>query len=161
MSVQDFADWLYGTSFSASIRAVGWLIPATQSIHILAIAVVIGSALVSDLRLAGVLATDETPATVVRRYLPWMWGALILLLCTGLIMVLAEPGRTLGNALFWIKMALVVTAFILTLLFRKPILDPEFRIDHAIWAGATKPLAWLSLAMWVAIIFCGRWIAYA
>lgn len=160
MSLRGFGDWLYATSLSTSIREVGWLIPAIQSVHILAIAILVGSTLASDLRLAGVFATDETPATVVRRYLPWMWGALLVLLLTGLIMVLAEPGRTINNAVFWTKIALVTTAFALTLLFRKPILDQEFRVEDAAWASAAKPLAWLSLGIWVAVIFCGRWIAY-
>lgn len=160
MSLETFGDWLYQTPVSTSIREITWIIPTVQSIHILSIAIVIGSALVSDLRLAGVLATDETPATVVRRYLPWMWSALVVLLSTGLVMVVAEPGRTLGNSIFWIKMGLVLFAFALTLGFRKPLLDPQFRVDHANWRMAIKPAAWTSLAVWVAVIFCGRWIAY-
>lgn len=160
MSLESFGNWLYETPLSTSLREISWIIPTVQSIHIIAIAVVVGSALVSDLRLAGVLATDETPSTVVRRYLPWMWGALIILLLTGAVMLLAEPSRTFTNMVFWTKMALVLTAFALTLFFRKPLLDPAFRLDHAGWASMVKPAAWLSLIVWVAVIFCGRWIAY-
>ena len=160
MSIQTFGDWLYETPFSTALRDTSWIIPTVQSIHILAIAIVIGSALVSDLRLAGVLANDESPATVVRRYLPWMWTALIVLLLTGILMVTAEPGRTLVNTTFWVKMALVLFAFALTLAFRKPLLDPEFRLEHAHWRAAVKPMAWISLIVWVLVIFCGRWIAY-
>lgn len=160
MSHQGVGDWLYDTQISTTLRDVDWIIPSVQCIHIIAIGVLIGSALVTDLRLAGVLATDETPATVVRRYLPWMWTALAVLLLSGTVLVVAEPARTLANTVFWSKMALVLSAFILTLLFRKPILNPQFRVEHAAWAAAVKPLAWISLAIWVAIIFCGRWIAY-
>lgn len=161
MSVEAISGWLYETPFSTTLRDTNWVIPTVQSIHILAIGVVFGSALISDLRLAGVLATEETPATVVRRYLPWMWAALVVLLLTGLLMVLAEPGRTLGNTVFWSKMALVVLAFTLTLFFRKPLLNPAFQAEHARWRKAIKPAAWLSLAVWITVIFCGRWIAYA
>jgi hypothetical protein len=160
MSVQAFGDWLYATPFSTALRKVDWVIPALQCIHILAIAVLIGSALVSDLRLAGVLARDETPAIVVRRYLPWMWAALAVLLLTGLLMVAAEPDRTIANTVFWSKMALVLGAFVLTLFFKKPLLDPDFRAEHIGWSKFIKPTAWISLAAWIAVIFCGRWIAY-
>jgi len=160
MSHQGIGDWLYDTRISTTLRDVDWIIPSVQCVHILAIAVLIGSALVTDLRLAGVLATDETPATVVRRYLPWMWRALVVLLLTGTVLIIAEPARTLANTVFWSKMALVLIAFVLTLLFRKPILNPQFRVEHSAWAAAAKPLAWVSLFIWVAIIFCGRWIAY-
>lgn len=160
MSIETFGNWLYETPLATSIRDTAWIIPTVQSVHILAIAVVIGSALVSDLRLAGVLATEEAPSTVVRRYLPWMWRALIVLLLSGLLLVVAEPGRTLVNTVFWSKMGLVLLAFGLTLAFRKPLLDPEFSAEHAKWRRTVKPAAWLSLAVWVAVIFCGRWIAY-
>ncbi|PVX30850.1 DUF6644 family protein [Sphingomonas pokkalii] len=160
MSIESFGNWLYETPLSTTIRDITWIIPAVQSIHLLAIAIVVGSALVSDLRLAGVLATDESPARVVRRYLPWMWAALIVLLLTGIVMLVAEPGRTLGNTVFWTKMGLVLFAFALTLFFRKPLLDPAFGLEHAGWRQAVKPAAWISLIVWVAVIFCGRWIAY-
>ena len=161
MNVHEFSSALYATPISVAIRETTAVIPAIQSIHILAIAVVVGSALVTDLRLAGVLANEETPQTVVRRYLPWMWAAIAVLLATGAILIVGEPNRVLANPVFWTKMALVVVAFGLTLLFRYPILHPQFRLEHARWAALAKPMAWVSLLIWIAVIFCGRWIAYA
>lgn len=161
MNIHHISNALYTTAISTGIRETTGVIPTTQSIHILAIAVVIGSALVTDLRLAGVLATEETPQTVVRRYLPWMWAALAVLLTTGVILSVGEPNRVLANPVFWTKMALVVLAFALTLLFRYPLLHPQFQLEHARWAALAKPLAWVSLLVWIAVVFCGRWIAYA
>lgn len=161
MFIQQFANDLYATGISTRLREITWIIPLIQSLHILAIAALFGSALVSDLRLAGVLATQETPRTVVKRYLPWMWWALVALLVTGTVMTVAEPNRVLNNWVFWTKMALILSAFVLTLLFRYPILHPEFRLEHARWAVLVKPMAWISLAIWIVVIFCGRWIAYA
>ncbi|EIZ79361.1 putative membrane protein [Novosphingobium sp. Rr 2-17] len=160
MSLETFSYGLYDTPISVGIRAISWLIPMVQSIHIIAIAVLVGSALVMDLRLAGVLATDESPRTVVRRHLPWLWSALAVLLLTGLVMVTGEPYRELLNTTFWYKMGTVLFAFVLTLLFRYPILHPEFKLEHARWSLLVKPLAWVSLAAWIFVIYCGRWIAY-
>jgi hypothetical protein len=161
MNMREVATLLYQTSVSTEIREVTWIIPTVQSIHIVAIAVVLGSAIVSDLRLAGVFATDEAPHSIVRRHLPWMWGALIVLLATGSIMAVGEPNRVLTNTLFWVKMGLVVIAFVLTLIFRLPILNPGFRTDRWRWVGMVKPMAWVSLLIWIAVVYCGRWIAYA
>jgi len=161
MTLHEFSAELYGTAISRSIRDLTWVIPTTQSIHIVSIAVVVGAALVSDLRLAGVLATDETPQTVVRRYLPWLWTALAVLVATGTIMTVGEPNRVLTNAVFWTKMGLVLFAFVLTLLFRLPILRADFRLEHARIRALVKPMAWASLLVWIAVIFCGRLIAYA
>jgi hypothetical protein len=160
MSLEAMINWLYDKRVSSLIRDTPGVISTVQSIHICAIAVVIGSALVSDMRLAGLVATDETPHTVIRRYLPWMWAALTVLLITGTIMSIGEPERVLVNPVFWLKMGLVLFAFVLTLLLRKPFLDPEFNLERASWARLAKPMAWTSLAAWIAVIFCGRWIAY-
>lgn len=160
MSVEQFAQNLYGTAISTSLREAAWVVPAVQSIHIVAIAAVLGAAIVMDLRLAGVLATDETPRGVVKRHLPWMWGGLALLLASGTVLGLAEPYRVLTNLVFWVKMGLVLTGFTLTLLFRYPMLHPDYRIDHARAAMLIKPMAWASLAIWIIVVFCGRWIAY-
>jgi hypothetical protein len=160
MSLLTFGHWLYATPASTVLRQTLWVIPTVQAVHIVSVAILYGSALVSNLRLAGVLATDETSAAVVRRYLPWMWYALAVLLLSGLLLILAEPDRTLGNAVFWIKMTLLLTAFGMTLFFQKPLLDPGSSVPNPDKLGTTKPTAWLSLAIWTAVICCGRFIAY-
>jgi hypothetical protein len=148
--------WIYASPLSTAIRDILWVIPTVQSIHIIAITVLFGSALVSDLRLAGVLANDEPMRGVVRRYYPWMRNALIVLLMTGLLMIIAEPDRVLVNTTFWLKMALVVTAFGLTLWLRRPLLRAPDNGDPR----PIKALAWLSIGLWCVVIICGRWIAY-
>lgn len=160
MATEHLIAWLYQSPLSTMIRDVLWIVPAVQSIHILAIAVIFGSAVVSDLRLAGVLATDEPVGAVVRRYYPWMRNALIVLLVSGLIMAIGEPDRVLKNATFWLKMALVVSAFSLTWLARRPLLGHVADAHKAANPSFAKPAAWLSILLWTAVIFCGRWIAY-
>lgn len=151
--------WLYATPVSTAIRDLLWVVPTVQSIHIIAIAVIFGCAVISDLRLAGVLATDEPLRGVIRRYYPWMRNALLVLLATGLIMAIGEPDRVLVNSTFWLKMALIIVAFILAWRVRRPYLSPA---DSA--PGEKPPVkafAWLSIALWCVVIICGRWIAYS
>ena len=160
MSIATFGDWLYATPVSTAIRETTWIIPNIQTIHILAITVVIGSALATELRFAGVFATDRSQAELMRRYLPWMRRALIILLVTGLILVVAEPGRTLGNAVFWIKMVLVAGASLVTLKARNELLFQPVTADGVAAPEASRPLAWLMVLVWCVVIFCGRFIAY-
>jgi len=157
MNMQSVGEWIYGTALSSTIRDNFWVVPVVQSFHIIAIAVVVGSALVTELRIAGVVAPDESMSVVARRYLPWMWRALAVLLVTGLIMLIGEPDRTLTNTPFWIKMALVVMAVLASLGLRRPLLRPLSEASKP----PAKALAWILLALWVAVIFCGRWIAYS
>lgn len=152
--------WIYATPLSTAIRDILWIIPTVQSIHIIAITVLFGSAVISDLRLAGMFATDEPLRGVIRRYYPWMRYALLVLLFTGLIMIIAEPDRVLVNTTFWLKMALVVSAFALTSFLRRQLLRPADDAQRGDASRLVKTSAWLSIGLWCVVIFCGRWIAY-
>lgn len=154
--MHDVIEWLYGTAVSSAIRDIDWIVPAVQSLHICAITVVVGSALVTELRVAGVIAPEESVNVVTQRYFPWMWGALGVLLVTGLVMVMGEPERVLSNRVFWIKMTLVALGVLLSVSLRKPLL----RSADELHRQPTKALAWVLLLLWVAVIFSGRWIAY-
>lgn len=161
MSLPQLIEWTYQTPLSNAIREAAWVVPAVQSLHILAIAMVLGSALISDLRLAGLFAVDEPVHSVVRRYLPWSCIALGLLLLTGLTMCIGEPDRVLVNQIFWVKMGLVLGVFLLSLGLRQPFLDPSFS-PGSTWRGRhARALAAVSLLLWAAVVVCGRWIAYS
>ncbi|SCW32872.1 MULTISPECIES: DUF6644 family protein [unclassified Pseudomonas] len=160
MSSELIIAWIYASPVSTGIRDMFWVVPTVQSIHIVAIAVIFGAAVISDLRLAGVLATDEPMRGVIRRYFPWMRAALIVLLLSGLVMVIGEPDRVLVNTTFWLKMCLVVAVFTLAWSIRRPLLRPAAQAQGDDPKPPAKVLAWLSIALWCVVIFCGRWIAY-
>lgn len=159
MSIETFGNWLYETPISTSIRDITGLSPRCRA------STSWRSRSSSDRRSCPTCDWRGCWRRT-RHQPPWCAatcldvGALVVLLLTGIVMLVAEPGRTLTNTVFWIKMALVLSAFALTMAFRKPLLDPQFRIDHAHWRAAVKPAAQASLAIWIAVVFCGRWIAY-
>lgn len=159
MSTLDEIIALTGESAASEmILDTSWVVPLVQTIHLVAIAVVVGSVLVTELRFAGLLATDEASSTVARRYLPWLWGALAVLLISGAILVVGEPQRSLNNKVFWLKMLLVLCGFGISFVLRRPWLVDSS--ERAFPGLLDKSAALLSLCIWIAIIFSGRWIAY-
>src|ERR1043166_5979492 len=108
-------DWISSTRLNGTIRDTAWIIPAVQTVHILAVAVVMGSMLLLNLRVLGIIDAGEAKDVFTRRYLPWVWVSLIVLLISGIILVIGEPGRDLENPTFWTKMVLIVCAIVLTL----------------------------------------------
>jgi uncharacterized membrane protein len=159
--MMETSEWLASTALSQGIQNIAWIIPTVQSIHILAIAVLFGSAVVLDLKLAGIVARTDSSAVIFRRYMPWLWWALGVLVVSGLIMVVGEPDRTLTNWVFWTKMGLLLVAFSITLIMRVPMLRADMADNQAVWTAFVKPLGILAVAIWILIIFCGRWIAYS
>src|SRR5579884_3060591 len=105
MSLRSFSDWLAATPVSLFIQTTDWIIPTVQTVHILCIAVVISAALMVHLHTLGLAMRSQASVVLTRRFLPWTWGALLLLLLTGAILVVAEPGRSLPNPVFQLKMS--------------------------------------------------------
>ena len=161
-AIVDFCSWLDQTPLSQAIQSTPWVIPAVQTVHILAIAAVMSSVLMIDLRLLGVLGRDQPLARVSARFRPVIWWALPILLATGIVLVISEPIRSLANSVFQLKMALLVAAILATLGYEVPLgRDPSFWDRTGGRRGAVKVLAILSLLLWTGIVFSGRWIAYA
>src|SRR6185312_11406501 len=95
-----------------------WVIPTFQTIHILAIAAVFGSVVMTNLRIFQLAGRSRTMTQTVRRYLPWIWWGLLVLLLTGIGMTIGEPVRELTNPVFWIKMILIIFGAIVSLGFQ-------------------------------------------
>lgn len=160
-SLNSICAWIDQTTLSQAIQVTKWVVPTVQTVHILAIAAVASSALMIDLRLIGVFWADRPMRNVSSRFLPFVWWPLLILFVTGALMIIAEPARSLKNPAFQLKMTLLVAALIVTGLiqyFQRR--DAGFgelgRGSHVVAVA----VAIVSLALWSAIIFAGRWIAY-
>lgn len=157
--IEDLAFWIYDTSLSSWLASTPSIVPLVQSIHILAIAVVMGSMLFINLRILGWAGPRGDVNADLRRFAPAIWIALAVLLATGLIMVAAEPVRELMNALFRIKMVLVVFAGACYFaLQRKSFSHPEYLSEHR---SVAIIFAIGTFAIWIVIATLGRWIAFA
>ena len=161
MSLHAFCEWLSQTPLSLTIQNVSWIIPAVQSIHILCISIVISAVFMVDLRLLGVIGRDQPTAAYTSRFLTWIWPTLVVLLLTGAVLITGEPTRSLENPAFQAKMVLLVLAMITTAVLQRPTFkDPAFWELGRGRKLSAAALAILSLALWVGIVFAGRWIAY-
>jgi hypothetical protein len=160
-SLDAFCKHLSETPLSQAIQTTDWVIPAVQTVHIIAVATVITSTLMVDLRLMGFAARRQPIAAVAQRYLPPVWYALPVLLVTGVTLIIAEPSRALQNPVFMLKMSLLLLAAGITLLCQLPL-----RKDAGYWDGSesrrrtVRLIGFLSFPLWTAILFAGRWIAY-
>src|SRR5438067_842111 len=105
-----FTDWLSRTSFSLAVQTHEWIVPTIQSIHIVAIGLVLASVFMIVLRVLGWAGRDQSLLEITDRFGPWLFGTLCVMLVTGILMVVGEPARELLAFSFWLKMFLVVVA---------------------------------------------------
>lgn len=159
--MNQFAQWLSRTSPSHVLRVhESWLIPGVQSIHIVGIAIILGSLLMVVLRILGWAWTDQTLRQTTQRFGPWLVGALCLQLVTGLVLIIAEPVRELVNFSFWTKMIFVAVGTTLVTIFLAKV-PPEDRPGEVlVHRSSVRSLAVMTLVIFLCIVVLGRLIAY-
>jgi uncharacterized membrane protein len=161
--LDDFINWLSATPVSLVIQKAFWIIPTVQTVHILAISVVLAAMAMFDLRLLGLAGKRNSIAAYSRRFMPWLWVALVVLAASGSILIVGEPKRALGNVFFLLKMCMLATAIIVTLGFQV-VLKRDLKSGGSDLAPThftvAKITGLLSLVLWVGIVVAGRLIAY-
>jgi hypothetical protein len=125
--------------------------PLVQTVHLLGISVVMGSAVLINLRVLGLALRGQSTEDLIRRLAPWTWSALPVLALSGLVFILAQPYRYFDNPIFRLKFALMVPAIATTLAFHR---RPQAH------GSLAKLLGVLSLFLWIGVVMAGRWIAY-
>jgi hypothetical protein len=155
-----FSKWLAATSLSHTIQTVTWIIPTLQTIHILCVAVAFSSAVLVDLRIFRLFERDEPLSEVMRRFLPPIWPLLVVLLITGSLLIIGEPRRSLVNTTFYLKMALLIVAMLLTATLQRMVLASPGTFEDRSRHVTGQLLATVSVLVWCGILFAGRWIAY-
>lgn len=152
--------WIEATPVSLAMRYSLWLYPIVEIFHIIGFAVLFGSIAMLDLRVLG--ASRLVPVRALASHLlPWSITSLALIIPAGLLLFSAHPHEFVENPVFLLKMALIATAGINALLFHAGAFRSVDRWNVSVDAPAlAKMHALISLALWVAVISCGRLLAY-
>lgn len=158
MRSSDVFEWLEYSSLAVFIRQSPLLFPAIEIVHIAGFIVLVGSAVLFDLRLLGV--AKKLPVQDVADYvLPWSRRSLILVVPSGLLLFVSQAEALSTNVVFGLKLFFILIAFLNAGIFHRF----TFRSVSS-WSTSTPPAAkaaaLISLVTWTSVIACGRLIAY-
>ncbi len=149
-SVADVLHFLEQSSWAVYIRQSSWLYPCLEIIHITGIVVVVGPAFLFDVRLLGF--SKHRPADDLKfDLLAWSTRGLLLVIPSGMLLFVTNAATLGYDAIFWMKMLLLALAAVNAFLFRLAVFESLVTVKLA---------AVFSLMLWVAIIACGRLLAY-
>jgi hypothetical protein len=161
MDVTEFLKTLESSALAERIRESLYLFPFIEAFHVFFLTMVFGTIAIIDLRLLGFAWTRRPFSRIKADVLKWTWGAFICAVITGSLMFITNADVYVHNFYFRSKMALLVLAGINMLIFELTAGRSVHDWDKNPSAPrAAKAAAALSLAMWIAIIFCGRWIGF-
>lgn len=129
-----------------------WAYPALEVVHIVGIALLLGNLLLFELRVWG-FGPELPLQPLARLALRLVLAGFALILGSGLLMFAGQPEDLLAGRIFVLKMALVLLAGLNALWFHARgslhKLDRPARVQTVVSTG-----------LWLAVIICGRWIAY-
>ena len=161
MDLSALPAWLEASALATAIRNSLYLFALIESFHVVGVSIVVGTVLVIDLRLLG-LASSRRPFTVMASDIfRWTWLAFALAVATGVLMFVTNATSYYVNTYFRAKMAMLVLAGINMAAF-----ELTARRSVAAWdrdpaaPPAGKRVAVLSLAIWVVVVFLGRWVGF-
>jgi hypothetical protein len=129
-----------------------WAYPALEAVHLVGVAMLFGGLLVFELRLLG-LARALALAPLARLVLPLALAGFGLCALTGLAMFATQPQELLANPAFRLKLLLLMLAGANAVWFHA-------RGGLALEDSPARLQGLLSLGFWLAVIICGRLIAY-
>jgi hypothetical protein len=150
---------LEGSGLGRAMREWLWLYPGIEVVHIVGIALLFGSIAVLDLRLLG-LSRSIPVRRLAAHVLPWTAASFLLIVPSGLMMFTAHASEFVSSPVFVIKMGLILAAGVNAALFHSTAFRASATWDTAAPPGAARAFAALSLLLWIAVIACGRLLAY-
>jgi hypothetical protein len=110
MALDDWLHWLEATDVATAVRENEVLFPWIESVHVLAIVLVIGTISIVDLRLLGLASRDRAVSRLIREVLPYTWGAFLVAALTGSLLFCSNAMTYGHNFFFRGKLVLLVLA---------------------------------------------------
>jgi len=153
---------LYDSAIGTAIRESGTLFPWIESVHVLMIAIVVGTIAIVDLRLIGFSSHRRGARQLIVDMLPFTWVAFVFAIITGSLLFLSNATGYYESMPFRFKLLAIVIAGLNMAVFH---LTAYRRIgewdDRLPTPNAAKIAGISSLTLWILIVFLGRWIGYS
>jgi hypothetical protein len=130
-----------------------WAFPLCECFHIIAFTLSIGTIALVDLRMLGLAMKHTTSAQLLKDTRMWTMAGLTVMLISGPLIFVSDPVLYLHNQSFRFKITMLVIAMIYNYtLHAKVAKQPD--------SALAKPVALLSLVLWVSVVAGGLFIAF-
>lgn len=152
--------WLESTRLAETLRNEPLVFPLVEVAHILGFVILVGAAVMFDLRLLG-LSRHLSVAALAGHLLPWARRALAVVVPSGVLLFLPQATQLGTSPVFRLKLLLLALAGLNAGLFHRGVFrtvrDWDTQVRTPLAARAT---AIASLGLWAGVITCGRLLAY-
>jgi len=153
-------DWPISAVMRGETPGTEWVFPIVETLHVMAFTIVVGSIAMVDLRLLGVASRNSAVSRLTKEVLPWTWAAWIVAAACGTLLFLAKAGTYAGNLQFRLKFVCMGLAALNMLVFHLGAYRQVAHWDLGRPPASAKVAGALSMSLWIAVVFFGRWIGF-
>jgi hypothetical protein len=152
--------WLENTSIAVSLRQSIWLYPSVEIVHIVGFAILVGAAILYDMRLLGF--SKRIPVIDASNYLAfWAKLSFIAIVPSGVLLFMVDASSYVSNIAFQLKLIFLFAAIVNAVIFQLFTFKSVDKWNHKTTTPlGAKVAAILSIIFWVMVISGGRFIAY-
>lgn len=159
--IRELLQAVQDTPVARAVAESGWLYPTIETVHVLALALVVGSIAMLDLRLIGAAYSGRPVTRLAADLLPFTWISFVFAVVSGALLFSSAAVKLFDNTPMRVKLALLLLAGINMALFHLFTWRHVHRWDHATATPLAAKLAGgASLALWIGVVFFGRWIGF-
>jgi len=154
--LQDIISYFENSGLADNIRENDLLFPLIESVHVVAICLVVGSILAVDLRLLGFASVHRSVSRVTAGILPLTWVAFALAVASGGLLFISNATKYLENGYFVAKLVLIGAAGLNMAIFH--FISAK---DMPLWENQSRPpfqarlAGGLSVLLWISVVACG------
>jgi len=158
MSLLSLFEGLEASPIGVFVKDRGATFASIEAVHLMALALLGGAVLATDLRLMNVILRDVPSSTVNQNAHKVFKIALWVLLITGFFMLAGVATKCYHSFYYWVKMLALATGILFVFAIKQPLL----KRDHTLINPWTlKFVALASMSLWFLVAASGRWIGFS
>jgi uncharacterized membrane protein len=144
--------WLQENSIIALLNGTSWTAAVLEIIHYFSMFILVGSMIIVDLRVLGLVGRRQDATLLADRLFPWMWISLLFNFLSGFIMFAGSATSYYHNDIFYDKVIVVLLAIAASITVQQKLRRWNQSPAMPAWA---KLIAVLSIGLWIGAIIAG------
>jgi uncharacterized protein DUF6644 len=146
--------WYGETPIAHAMNSSEWMFPIVEVIHMIGIVLLVGTAVILDLRLMGLRLKSMPIWELASDLMPWTTAGLVTVLITGPLLLSTDADRYYDSYEFRFKMACLALVILFDIVVHRRVRAK----DSAAGPGLQRFAGALSLLLWGCVVLGGRGI---
>jgi hypothetical protein len=159
MDLTVLVEWVKTSAASNWINQSTWIWPLCEILHFIGLSLLLGVTGFFDLRLMGFFR--RIPVAAARDLMPLALAGFAINLITGVVFLIGLPEQYAHNRMWWFKIGFIVLAGLNALLYETALSQKVLALGPAAdTPRSVKLIGLVSLASWLAVLYCGRMLPF-